>query len=208
MKKRKMRSKYKRAKKKNQLKKIKIILLIIFLIGIITLVILNKKTTSQSINSENKPKENTEEIITNILSYNLEENITKDFLIWINTNYNQKVLKQINKRLKEETYETTLWHSLTQNSLKVLLDKYNKTYDTATNVTEKKTLTSTATLNFIGDVSLADNWYIMKEYDNRNQKVFGILDEKIINIFKEDNITIANNEFTISDRGEKLPNKY
>ena len=181
-------------------------LLIILSIAISIIAISYKKEPQVDINK--KQKETSKQIITNILTYQTEETITKEFLNWLNNNYGMNILKEINKSLKEGTYERNLWHSLTKNSLKVLLDKYNQNYENATNVTEKSAQTNTTILNFIGDVSLADNWYIMKEYDKRNKKVLGILDENIINIFKQDDITIANNEFTISDRGAKLPNKY
>lgn len=195
--------------KKRKIRKIKYLLLFFILIITIFVIIIIKINTKQVNQENNKPKEETtEEIISNILSFQVEENITEEFLIWIEKNYNKKVLQEINKSITEENYESALWHCLTNNSLKVLLDKYNKVYDTAPNVIEKNVKLDTTILNFIGDVSLADNWYIIKEYDKRKQKVLGILDENIINIFKEDDITIANNEFTISDRGAKLPNKY
>jgi poly-gamma-glutamate synthesis protein (capsule biosynthesis protein) len=64
------------------------------------------------------------------------------------------------------------------------------------------------TLSFVGDVSLADNWYIMPEYDKRNKKVYGILSEEVVQIMTSSDIMVANNEFTISNRGSKMPNKY
>lgn len=144
--------------------------------------------------------------VTNILSYNLE-NIDENFLAWINQEYSYEVLAKLEKDLKENTYTPNTWHQLTSNSLIVLQDKYN-------NITSSKTRelipmkNNEVTLSFIGDVSLADNWYIMPKYDERGQKIYGILSPEVVNTIKSADIGIANNEFTISNRGTKMPKKY
>ena len=66
----------------------------------------------------------------------------------------------------------------------------------------------TSTISFIGDVSLADNWYIMPKYDERKKGIYGILSEQTVDIMKKSDIMIANSEFTVSDKGEKMPGKY
>lgn len=144
--------------------------------------------------------------VVNILSYKLE-NIDENFLAWINQEYSYEVLAKLEKSLKENTYTPNTWHQLTSNSLIVLQDKYN-------NITSSKTKELTpkkndeTTLSFIGDVSLADNWYIMPKYDERSQKIHGILSPEVVNTLKSADIGVANNEFTISDRGAKMPKKY
>ena len=64
------------------------------------------------------------------------------------------------------------------------------------------------TISFVGDVSLADNWYIMPKYDERNKGIHGILSEDTVKVMTDTDIMVINSEFTISDRGEKMPNKY
>lgn len=144
--------------------------------------------------------------ITNILSYELDETINNEFLTWISEEYTIEVLEQLENNLKLGTYTNQLWHELTGNSLIVLLDKYNNNTSDRTQILELKN--EEITISFVGDVSLADNWYIMPKYDERNKKVYGILSEEVVEIMTTSDIMVANNEFTISDRGEKMPGKY
>ena len=101
-----------------------------------------------------------------------------------------------------------MWHEITNNSLIVLNDLYQDNYKDKDNVKIINGKKEEVTLSFIGDVSLADNWYIMPEYDKRNKKVYGILSESVVEIMTTSDIMVANSEFTVSDRGEKMPNKY
>lgn len=179
------------------------ILTVIVICSIILLIYLsNKDTLENNIMNTNNTKE--EKLINNILSYNIQENIDKSFLEWINKNYSNEVLINIEKSLLENNYNTNIWHELTNNSLIVLLDKYNETNNDR--VKEIPNHNNT-TISFVGDVSLADNWYIMPKYDEREEKIYGILSESVVNLMKEADIMVVNNEFTISNRGEKIPNK-
>ncbi len=64
------------------------------------------------------------------------------------------------------------------------------------------------TISFIGDVSLADDFEIIPYYDSRGEGVYGILSTEVVDIMKSFDIMVANNEFTVSNRGSKLLNKY
>ena len=48
----------------------------------------------------------------------------------------------------------------------------------------------------------------MPYYDSRGKGVYGILDDNVVNIMKSSDIMVANNEFTISNRGTKLNKLY
>ena len=48
----------------------------------------------------------------------------------------------------------------------------------------------------------------MPKYDERGKKVYGILSDSVVKIMNDSDIMVANNEFTVSDRGEKMPGKY
>lgn len=185
--------------------KINIIILIILLFMIIlTIIFVPKKT-----NIEKKVKSipNQDQVIKEILSYNLDKEIDQKFLGWMDKKYPQSLTK-INEKLKNNTYNNSTWHDITGSSLIVLKDTYNEIYNNQDNVKEINTKDKMATINFIGDVSLADNWYIMSEYDNRSQGILGILSPSVVDNLTSSTLTIANNEFTVSNRGEKLPNKY
>ena len=192
-----------RKKKKSQKSLFYILLFMLFTLSIVIVIGYQPKTPTKLENS--RPKK---DVIKEILTFSLEENIDKDFLLWIKEQYGEKTLTELSHHLTANTYQQQSWHDLTNYSLKVLMDKYHNIYENKTNVKELKNTAKDITLSFIGDVSLADNWYIMPKYDERNKGVYGILSEDVVDIMKKSDIMIANNEFTVSNRGEKMPGKY
>lgn len=135
---------------------------------------------------------------TSLLELINDEDIDKDFLNWINKNY--KIKNKIIKLLKTKEYTKDLWKEVTgytYNSLKAIYEE---------NITKINT-DSNISISFIGDVSLADNWYIMPAYDERDNGIEGILSKDVINILSTSTYSIANNEFTISDRRTPLSGK-
>ena len=194
-------------KRRRLKKKIKLLftLLAIILIILFLILLINSKPK----NNKTKPIiNNDKEYISNILSYKLDESLDESFLKWISTNYNKNLLSELNDYLKNNKYDYSIWHKLTGNSLIVLKDLYNKKYDNISNVSINKEKNNNITINFIGDVSLADNWYIAPKYDERNKKIYGILSEDIVKELTSSTLSVANSEFTVSNRGEKIPNKY
>ena len=146
--------------------------------------------------------------IDKILKNNLPDKINREFLTWLQEQYGEDNLNKVLDELKSNDYYDTIWHKIYQNSLNVLIDKFNGEEDKNKRIKVLESTGETTTLSFIGDVSLADNWYIMPKYDQRRKGIYGILSEDIVNLLNQSEITIANNEFTISNNGEKLPNKY
>lgn len=195
-------------RKKRKLKKsVKIFLLILLALTIGTIILVPANFKAQPPQSQ-EPTRTTAEIITNILTYNLEEGIDEQFLTWLNTEYGTTTLEKLETYLTKSEYNSNIWHQITNNSLIVLKDQYNNiTSDRIKELTPKQA-TNEVTLSFVGDVSLADDWYIMPKYDERGKKVYGILSEEVVNIMTSSDIMVANNEFTISNRGSKMPNKY
>ena len=175
-------------------------LLILILLGILYSVLLSKYESKN-------PTEELTTLISNIEAKINDETIDSDFLTWIADNYQISALKEINKSLEDNTYDVSSWHKATNTSLIVLKDLYNNTYDDMDNVTIIKN-DNKNTISFVGDVSLADNWYIMPKYDERGKGIYGILSEDTVKVMSESSIMVANNEFTISNRGEKISKAY
>ena len=178
---------------------------IIFLLIIVALAITYSVLLS---NYQTKPTEDEYiSLISHIDEKIDDENINTDFLNWIYQNYKIDSLKKINTYLDNNQYNETMWHNVTGNSYTVLNDLYQKAYDDMDNI---KIIDKSKenTISFVGDVSLADNWYIMPKYDERNKGIYGILSEDTVKVMTDTDIMVINSEFTISDRGEKMPNKY
>ncbi|MDD5826497.1 MAG: CapA family protein [Bacilli bacterium] len=190
-------------KKNRQLIVVLLTILIIVLVFLIFLYFFKQR----NINSKDYPKIKEKNIIEEILEENHEERINKSFLNWLEKEYGNQKLSLLKEKLKSDNREN-IWHDIYHSSLNVLLDNYNNIYSNASNIQQVNTSTNQAQLSFIGDVSLADNWYIIPKYQERGKNIYGILSEETVDILKNSTLTIANNEFTISNRGEKMPGKY
>ena len=92
-------------------KKIKLFLtLLIITAGItITYKMINSNEEKQEFK---EPTRTSKEIITNILTHNIEESINEEFLQWINNKYSTKPLEELENYLKENEYNKSIWHKL------------------------------------------------------------------------------------------------
>ena len=150
----------------------------------------------------NYPLTYSDNVFNSIISRIDDENITNDFLLWINKNYGKESLISLDKYLSKNNYSNDIWHEITGNSYHVLMDLYQKK-----DIQNQKIVNGNNTISFVGDVSLADDWYIMPKYDERNRGIYGILSEEVVDIMRDSGLMVANNEFTVSDRGERIPGK-
>ena len=99
--------------------------------------------------------------------------------------------------IKEEQAEKV---SEAEEKAEKLREKYGK--DTVKIIEAKDKIT----LDFVGDVSLADNWYIAPKYDSRGG-ISGVLGDTMLEEMKSATVMVANSEFTVSNRGTKMKNK-
>lgn len=143
-------------------------------------------------------------VIKEIVSYN--NKFDTEFLEYVSDKYGIKVLSTILEAYENSNYTDNIWHIVTGKSYKVLHDEYNDIYsNNRVKIINNKNET---VISFVGDISLADNFDIMPYYDSRGKGVYGILDSGIVNIMKSSDIMVANNEFTVSNRGSKLNKLY
>ena len=189
--------KRRRLKKSVKFGLIVFIILIIILVSVLLLCSNNKK--NYKVKGKNKI-----DLVNAISSKLKDENIDKSFITWVGENYKGS-LNRLNKLLKDKDYDKSMWHEVTNNSYIVLNDLYNKKYDNMDNVKIIKSK-KMSTISFVGDVSLADNWFIVPIYDSRGG-ISGVLGDKMLDIMKSSDVMIVNSEFTVSNRGSALPNK-
>ncbi len=182
-------------------KKVKIFIVIIFILTVVLGALLLFKPSKNSLKKENKVDIN---IVDKVYKRINDDEINIEFLTWINKNYKDS-LNKINKLLKKDSYDRKMWHEATGNSFIVLKDLYENKYENMDNV---KIISSKdqSTISFVGDVSLADNWFIAPVYDERGG-ISGILGDKMLKIMTSSDVMIANSEFTVSSRGAEIPNK-
>lgn len=129
--------------------------------------------------------------------------VSLDFIKWVNSNYKDSIDK-LYELLNKKDYDKRMWHEVTGYSYLVLNDLYNDKYKDMDNI---KIMDTGNTISFVGDVSLADNWWIIPEYDKRGKKILGILSEEVVKIMNDSSVMIANSEFTVSNRGTPIKGK-
>ena len=197
--------KRKKRKLKKNVKRVLVCFIIILLVILCYYLFLKDSNLFSNIN--NKENNNGNVIINEIINKIDDDNIDAAFLKWLDNKYGSDVLTSLNKKIDESNYNKDIWHDIVGDSYNVLLDLYKGNYENMPNVKvlDKK---DKSILSFVGDVSLADNWYIMPKYDERGKKIFGILSEDTVKMMVDSDLMIVNNEFTISNRGEKMEGKY
>ena len=179
---------------------IRIALFVLVIIFIIMLLLLNDKP------KEKVKEENKIDLVDVVYDKLKGEDINKEFIIWIDGNYEDS-LNRLSNLLENNKYDKSMWHSVTGNSYIILNDLYNKKYENMDNVKiiESK---NPSTLSFVGDVSLADNWFVIPKYEERNKGIYGILSKEVVDIMTNSDLMVVNSEFTVSNRGEALNKTY
>lgn len=137
---------------------------------------------------------------------------TDDYLTFISDSYGETVIETVYHELKDGTYSNGIWHQLTGNSAVVLYDIYSGALDRNSDAyrSDIRVLDNpgkTANICVIGDISLADNFDIFPKLLERENGLEGILSKDVIEILQNADITVANNEFCFSDRGEPMERK-
>ena len=190
---------------RRRLKVGRIVVAVTLIVGLIlgSYYFINKKNLNNKIDNL-EDKINIDEVISKIISYSNNE-VDELFLKWILDNYGEDILVELEQEFSLE-YTNDIWRDVVGESFIVLNDKYNGLLMSSDNI--KVADTGNGRISFVGDVSLADNWYIMPKYDERAKGIYGILSEDVVDIMKSSSVMVANNEFTISDRGAKMPKKY
>lgn len=172
----------------------------ILMILLVCIMFLFYKVETRPLKKKTVPKEPT---FLEQVSKKLEI-IDSDFLEWVDKEYPESFKKMLT--LLEEPYTENMWHQATGYSYQVLQDFYQKKYDSMNNVTILESH-NPSTLSFVGDVSLADNWFIMPKYDQRGKGVYGILSEDTVKVMKDSDLMVVNSEFTVSERGSAMRGK-
>lgn len=137
--------------------------------------------------------------------------VDDSFLHWINNNYGDAVMMDLAYRLYEGYDNPALWYGETGNTMHVLWLNYCKDLQFATyyleNVHWIECSSNTVTIDFTGDINLADDWYTMQAVAAKNNGIYDCIAPEITKELQEADLSVINNEYVISDRGEALSGK-
>ena len=98
--------------------------------------------------------------------------------------------------------DSRFWYTVCGMTLNVLKDLYEGKAHTRT------TAQGPVTIAVTGDVCLADDWENMLVLALKGGVLSECIDEELLAGMNDADLTLVNNEFTISDRGEPLEGKY
>ncbi len=134
------------------------------------------------------------------------------FLHWINNHFGNEVIMDIAYRLYEGYMDTDLWYRMTGNSMHVLWLMYCQDINYATYYLENVHWMecaddSTVTIDFTGDINLADDWHTMQAAATKENGIYDCLSAEIVGQLQGADLSVINNEFVISDGGTPLEGK-
>lgn len=138
--------------------------------------------------------------------------IDQSFLLWINHTFGDEAVMDIAYRLYEGYIDEDLWYEITGNSMHVLWLMYCRDLGFSTYQLEHVRWMECAnedvvTIDFTGDINLADDWYTMQEASTKENGIYDCISEEIVKELQSADISVINNEFVFSDGGDRQVNK-
>lgn len=138
---------------------------------------------------------------------------TQEFVDWIKSEFGPDAIKKLHNLLLSGEMSVDRWYDITGNSAIVLQDMYSGALDPnspnyRSDIRVIETDREDTVIRIVGDVSFADNWKIAPKLDQRKKGIYGVLSEKTVSLLRDADVFLLNNEFTYSNRGKPLANKY
>lgn len=138
--------------------------------------------------------------------------IDQAFLLWMNKTFGDEMIMDIAYRMYEGYGQADLWYRETGNTLHVLWLMYCEDLQYATYYLEnvhwmEDTEGETITIDFTGDINLADDWYTMTEAATRENGIYDCISEDVVKELQAADISVINNEFVFTDGGDRQVDK-
>ncbi|MHB1154172.1 MAG: CapA family protein [Eubacteriales bacterium] len=126
------------------------------------------------------------------------------FVTWLGETADGDVYRRfMNKSPDADLSGSRFWYELCGMTLNVLKDLYS-----GTAVLSGSSPGASVTIALTGDVCLADDWETMIVYEKKGGMLSECITGGLLERMNAADLTLINNEFTFSDRGEPLENKY
>ncbi len=134
-----------------------------------------------------------------------------DFLQFVAERFGQQCITDLLSAAERDGYSDGLWRTYTGNSVHVLLSLYRNEPETLPNVRllrlgERGERRNT-TMVFGGDICFADNYLTLPYMLANNLSLAECISQPYFDLFRNADIAMLNNEFTISERGEPMSGK-
>lgn len=126
-----------------------------------------------------------------------------------NINTDGMFLQMALTRLETNGYDDSMWEDLTGYTFSVLYDIYTGAAEEQDNIHVVGELyyPRKITFAFAGDVNLSDGWFIMDAFRGHNYDINACFSPDLLDTMRAADIFLINNEYSISNRGARLPGK-
>jgi len=138
--------------------------------------------------------------------------VDQAFLMWLNKSFGDDTIMDMAYRMYEGYGENDLWYRETGNTIHVLWLMYCEDMQYATywldNVYWMQTSNKDViTIDFIGDINLADDWCTMQEAATREKGIYDCISKEVVSELQSADISVINNEFVFTDGGDRQVDK-
>ncbi len=164
--------------------------------------------TTQTVPATTEPAPDYDAIIADMaMQIPAEEGFDGTFLYWLQDYLGDDVILSLDSAL-ESGYHRGLWYEATGNSYHALKQLYTNSECILVSAGIPGRENKTTSLIFGGDICLADNYGSMQYLQSIGGTIETAIDPALIDIFKKADVSFLVNEFTISDRGTPMKDKY
>lgn len=131
-----------------------------------------------------------------------------DFSKWFSEKYLNKKTKSLLPYLENDELTDEVIFEISGESMHVLYDRYHENISAQNSIYEKDgTIDRNVEITIAGDLCLAEDGYVLDEYD-KTGNLENCISPELLNIMNETDIFYLNHEYCISNRGTPLSGKY
>lgn len=138
------------------------------------------------------------------IEVSFSDRVDADFINKLSEKFGEEKIETLAGALEEGSVGGTEWRRIFGYSEKAFVSVFDDCLDRTTVIETDK---DSAEFVFVGDVSFADGYSVMSHYLSRGKGVEGIVSEEVLEIMRSADVTMANNEFTLTTRGYPIPDK-
>ncbi len=155
-----------------------------------------------------EPKPDYDAIIAELaLKIPAEEGMDSAFLYWLRDLLGDEAILALQSTMASG-YDRGLWYEATGNTWQTLRRLYTNSEHILVSTGLPGRENETTSLIFGGDICLADNYLPMEYLKSIGGTIEDGIDPALIDIFQKADVSFLVNEFTISDRGAPMKDKY
>lgn len=130
--------------------------------------------------------------------------VDQAFLMWLNKRFGDETIMDMAYRMYEGYWGNDLWYRETGNTLHVLWlmyceEKQYATYNLKNVHWMESAEGDTITIDFTGDINLADDWHTMQEAVTRENGIYDCISPEIVKELQSADVSVINNEFVFTD---------